>query len=656
VEEYSEEEASENELEEIKHEEETPGGRGEEEVGEVEEETESVVVMKNEEVDDDEHEHEHLGLDPYTTERRLNREASDKSDDENEASNQSVFSRRWSNAMSYLNPWTISMIADDAFVERGDVNMASHVDSSVTHLSGDALDMPGYSTFGLRQRSVRASNAVKDTLQFVSPYVIEFVGTMFIGLTISLSIASLSLWGPLAYGSVLLALCFVGGQISGAHYNPAVTLAMVICRKIRIVPALGYLLSQMAGGITAGVLTIAMENIKGDNSQYPRLGKHVNPFQAVVCEMLFTIIVIKVMLDADERRLSGEMRHALPEEGTFFGLGVGMATIGGGISTGTISGAIFNPAVGTGLLAVHGHFENIWIYWVGPVLGGVIASMIWKISTDWDLAMLDMPFNQSRFDIEPWWRAGVPYVTEFIGTFMLCFVIATTRWGAGAGVPLAPLAIGSTKVAVVYMASQSSMAHFNPAVTSAALMCGLFTRDTHTTLGFLLGIIHAFAYIVSQITGSFAAAVVAKFVLGKPPGYPLTNGQYSWVAHLTAEGTFSFLLAYVVLITYDSGGNRLLFHESKNRWYMYSLASGFALMAGTVAVGDVSGAALNPAAGTGLPIVAGMWRDLWVYWTGPMMGALCAVAAFSIAQVKSQKNVDLPFYRHVGMNYNGVDI
>mmetsp|Transcript_3528 Transcript_3528/g.5551 ORF Transcript_3528/g.5551 Transcript_3528/m.5551 type:complete len:88 (-) Transcript_3528:173-436(-) len=83
---------------------------------------------------------------------------------------------------------------------------------------------------------------------------------------------------------------------------------------------------------------------------------------------------------------------------------------------------------------------------------------------------------------------------------------------------------------------------------------------------------------------------------------------------------------------------------------MYSLASGFALMAGTVAVGDVSGAALNPAAGTGLPLVAGRWVDLWVYWSGPMAGALLAAAAFSIAQVKSQKNVDLPFYRHGGLH------
>mmetsp|Transcript_31139 Transcript_31139/g.54735 ORF Transcript_31139/g.54735 Transcript_31139/m.54735 type:complete len:587 (-) Transcript_31139:252-2012(-) len=516
---------------------------------------------------------------------------------------------------------------------------------------------PGYSTFGLRQRSNPVGTTkLVDLLQMLSPFVIEFVGTMFIGLTISLSIGSLTLWGPLAYGAVLLALAFVGGQISGAHYNPAVTIAMLLCRKIRVVTAVGYLISQISGGLVAGVVSLALEDIKGDNAPYPSPGKKVHAAQAVVVELLFTIIVVKVMLDADERRLvtTGHMRHSLPEEGTFFGLGVGMATIGGGISSGAISGAVFNPAAATGLLAVHGHFSNIWIYWAGPMAGAFIAAGIWRVTTDWDMAMLDMPFNQSRFDLEPWWRIGVPYVVEFFGTFMLCFVIATTRWGAGAGVPLAPLAIGCIKVAVVYMASQSSMAHFNPAVTLAALMCGLFTRDYPGFVGYAIGILTAVLYIVSQILASFAAAFVAAFVLGKPGGYPLANNNYSWHAQMCAEAFFTFLLAYVVLMSSDTGGSRLMFHESKNRWYMYSLASGFALMAGTVAVGDISGAALNPAAGTGLPLIAGDSRDIPVYWMGPTVGALLAAGAFSVAHIKPRKNVDLPFYRHVGINYNDI--
>jgi len=268
------------------------------------------------------------------------------------------------------------------------------------------------------------------------------------------------------------------------------------------------------------------------------------------------------------------------------------------------------------------------------------------------MAMLDMPFNQTRFEIEPMWRIAVPHVMEFFGTFMVCFVIATTRWGAGAGVPLAPLAIGSMKVAAVYSASQSSMAHFNPAVTAAALFCGLFTREARDMIGWWFGIITAVLYVVAQLIASFAAAGVAAFVLGAPNGYPLANGNYSFHSHLIAEAVFSFLTAYVVLITSDTQGARLHFHESKNRWYQYSLASGFALMAGTVAVGDVSGAALNPAAGTGLPLVAGVARDVPIYWMGPMLGALLAAAAFSIAQVKSRKSVDLPFYRHVGINYD----
>mmetsp|Transcript_7183 Transcript_7183/g.17486 ORF Transcript_7183/g.17486 Transcript_7183/m.17486 type:complete len:609 (-) Transcript_7183:200-2026(-) len=563
---------------------------------------------------------------------------SPKSDDSDSYSGLGI-ARRWANPMNYFG---------------GDGDRPSNEPARFSHGLNSHAEMrnaSGYSTFGLRQRSFRVTNRCNDFLQFLSPYVIEFVGTMFIGLTISLSIGSLSLWGPLAYGSVLLALCFVGGQVSGAHYNPAITLAMFMCRKIKWSKALGYVLCQLGGGVVAGVLTLGLEDAKGDNAPYPELGKGHGPLQAVVCELLFTLVVVKVMLDADERKIAEASRHALPEEGTFFGLGVGMATIGGGISTGAISGAIFNPAVGTGLLAVHGHFEHIWIYWAGPLIGASIASGIWRVTTDWDLALLDMPFNQSRFEFEPWWRLGVPYLMEFLGTFMLCFVIATTRWGAGAGVPLAPLAIGSIKVAVVYMASQSSMAHFNPAVSTAALLCGCFTRESATLTGYALGVLTAILYVVAQLLASFAAAGVAAFVLGRPGGYPLTNGNYSWHAHLIAEALFSFLLAYVVLITSDSGGTRLLFHESKNRWYMYSLASGFALMAGTVAVGDVSGAALNPAAGTGLPLVAGDLRDLAVYWMGPMLGALMAAAAFSIAQVKIRKNVDLPFYRNIGINY-----
>jgi aquaporin Z len=205
------------------------------------------------------------------------------------------------------------------------------------------------------------------------------------------------------------------------------------------------------------------------------------------------------------------------------------------------------------------------------------------------------------------------YVTELIGTFFLVFTIGMS---VTAGHAMAPIAIGLSLTALVYMGGHVSGAHYNPAVTVGFLMAGGVERRDVAP------------YIASQILGAWLAATVVQFIAAesfapKPgPGYSLTH-------ILLAEVLFTFLLMLVIL-------NVAMAKKTRSNAY-YGLAIGFTVTAGIFGVGDVSGAAFNPAVGIGPLMVESMMADgslanVWIYIAAPMAGAAAAVPVFRLQE------------------------
>ncbi len=197
------------------------------------------------------------------------------------------------------------------------------------------------------------------------------------------------------------------------------------------------------------------------------------------------------------------------------------------------------------------------------------------------------------------------YITEFIGTFFLLLTIGCSVIIGGAGV-IAPLAIGSALMVMIYAGGHISGGHFNPAVT-----LGVWIRGRCATKDVV-------PYWIAQLIGAAVAAVVVNYLKGESVAKPmvLKTGPA-----LLAEFLFTFALVYVVVNSATAKGT------AGNSFY--GLAIGFTVMTGAFAVGSITSAAFNPAVALGISIMGlSAWPNLWIYIVANLAGGLVAGLAF----------------------------
>jgi aquaporin Z len=198
------------------------------------------------------------------------------------------------------------------------------------------------------------------------------------------------------------------------------------------------------------------------------------------------------------------------------------------------------------------------------------------------------------------------YLTEFIGAFFFTLTICCAVLVAA---PLAPLAIGVALATVVFAGGHISGGHYNPAVTVAVWVRGRIAAGDVPR------------YVLAQIAGALLAALAARVItgVGTPVGLSVTGGRLG--AAFLAELLFTFLLAYVVLNVATSRD-----HPDNS---FYGLAIGFAVLAGVVAVGNVSGGAFNPAVAIGIS-AAGLvsWSMIWMFLVAELLAGVLAGLTF----------------------------
>jgi aquaporin Z len=208
------------------------------------------------------------------------------------------------------------------------------------------------------------------------------------------------------------------------------------------------------------------------------------------------------------------------------------------------------------------------------------------------------------------------YLAEFIGAFFLVLTIGSTVIGPGAG-PLAPLAIGSALMVMVFAGGHISGGHFNPAVT-----LGVWLRGKCETKDVV-------PYMIFQIMGAVLASLVVKFFKGGAAVVPL---QPETVPALLAEFLFTFALVYVVLNVATAKGT------SGNSFY--GLAIGFTVLVGAFSVGNISGGAFNPAVAVGISVLGlSSWANIWIYLVADFAGAAVAAEAFKALNPAEREDV-----------------
>jgi len=202
----------------------------------------------------------------------------------------------------------------------------------------------------------------------MNKYLTEFIGTFFLVATIGLTVIQPGGAGdlaPLAIGSVLMVMIFAGGHVSGAHYNPAVTLAVFMRGKCPASDVVPYMLAQVIGASAAAVIVLFLKG----NPVVEAMHRDVT--RALIAEFLYTFALCYVILNvATAKGTSGN---------SFYGLAIGFTVLAGAYSVGSISGAAFNPAVVVGATIMGlSTLANIWIYLVANFAGGAAAAMAFR--------------------------------------------------------------------------------------------------------------------------------------------------------------------------------------------------------------------------------------------------------------------------------------
>ncbi len=197
----------------------------------------------------------------------------------------------------------------------------------------------------------------------------EFIGTFFLVLTIGCTVVGTAsgVIPPLAIGLALMAVVYAGGHISGAHYNPAVTLGVWIRGELSTKDLLPYWLSQTAGALIAAV---TVGYLKGNPTVAPLVLTTVGP--ALLAEFLFTFALVFVVLSvATVKATAGN---------SYFGLAIGATVLAGAFAVGGISGGAFNPAVVVGA-SVMGLLEwgNFAAYVIVQLIAGAAAATAFKV-------------------------------------------------------------------------------------------------------------------------------------------------------------------------------------------------------------------------------------------------------------------------------------
>jgi aquaporin Z len=192
-------------------------------------------------------------------------------------------------------------------------------------------------------------------------YITEFIGTFFLVLAVGLT------GNPLAIGAALMVMIYAGGHISGGHYNPAVTLAVLIRGKISTGEAVVYMGSQLAGAVAAALVVGIYKDAPAEAVQ------SLDTTKAIVAEILGTFALAYVVLNVATAKANAGNSH--------YGLAIGFTVLSMAFCFGEYSGGAFNPAVAVGASVMKLFaWKNIWIYLVGCFGGAALAAIIFKMN------------------------------------------------------------------------------------------------------------------------------------------------------------------------------------------------------------------------------------------------------------------------------------
>jgi len=456
----------------------------------------------------------------------------------------------------------------------------------------------------------------------VQKCVAEFVGTFLLVFTVGCNVLGKTpVWAGVSIACVLMVAIYALGGISGANFNPAVSVALGISKSMNG-PGLDWKTVGLYCGvqILAGIVAAFSYAILFWNAFNLGPSKGFGVVSAGLCETLYTFMLCFVVLNVAAAR-----KYSPPAEGwcgeggnQWYGLAIGFVIVAGAYGAGVVSGGCFNPAVAIGIDTSSAGLGFGWciVYTLFELLGAALAAVAFKVVRPEDFVSKDSRGQWVREQRHP---VAAELTSEFLGTFMLVLTVGLNVLGNS---PAGAFSIAASLMCMIYALGDVSGAHFNPAVTLAILASKMTDFSPKK----------AVYYMLAQITGGIAAAFVYSliyhghtFPIGPQPGY-------GWGQVAVAEIIFTFVLCYVVLCTAVS--------DKTASTSMFGLAIGSCVTVGGFAIGSISGGSLNPAVSMGIAssqiLNGGMFYKGLIYAAFEFIGGLAAVGVASLTHPKAK--------------------
>lgn len=407
--------------------------------------------------------------------------------------------------------------------------------------------------------------------------IAEFVGTYLLIFTVGCNVLSATpVWGGVSIACVLMVSIFVFGGVSGANFNPAVSVALGINKNLEWSEVGPYIGVQLVAGVCAGFSYTALFG----KSFALGPGKGFGLGQACIAEVLYTFMLCFVVLNVAALKTGAK---------TWYGLAIGFVIIAGAYGAGAVSGGCFNPAVATGIGVSGSSFTHILPYFISELIGAGIAAGLYKVvrpSGEEITGTSEPPTMASKL------------TAEFIGTYFLVLTVGLNVLGAS---PAGAFSIAASLMCMICALGDVSGANFNPAVSLALLINGALDAGS------------AGAYMGVQIVGACFAALTYSAIYGGK-SFPLGPGAgYGLGQAAVAEIVYTFVLCLVVL--------GAAVHPKTKTDNFFPLAIGSCVTVGGCAIGAISGGSLNPAVSFGIASMSGSLVNAVAYSVFEFIGA-----------------------------------
>ena len=203
--------------------------------------------------------------------------------------------------------------------------------------------------------------------ELIGTFALVFCGTGAIVINEQSNGAVTHVGIAITFGLIVMAMIYALGDISGAHLNPAVTIAFTIAKRFKLKQALPYIISQLLGAFMASLI---LKYLFPSNETLGATLPAGAEIQSFILEFILTFFLMLVIIN---------VATGSKEQGMFAGLAIGFTVLLEAMFAGPVSGASMNPARSFSPAIVSGHLEHLWIYMIAPILGAAFAIPVFKL-------------------------------------------------------------------------------------------------------------------------------------------------------------------------------------------------------------------------------------------------------------------------------------